>query len=496
MISNYIYKNSVVSIDCFCGKLKQPLFFDLFTLKIIVYFVYKRGTFMVETISEYNHIWNKVLSKLEERIDEKRFYDAFLSGSSIYSLEGNQMIVSVNSNLAVSILTNKYLGVVQDAVKEIMGQNIKVKFEEADNLKTIAKPAEETRYFRLSTVNPALTFDNFVTGSCNIEAKQAAILIAQNPGTRDYNPLFIYSESGLGKTHLLSAIYNHFVSSASGKKVLYCSGTDFVEEFTQAATGEIKFNQLKNFIVSHDILLVDDIQMIGGREKTADFLFQIFQKMYNNGKQVVITSDKHPSVLKGFDERLKSRFAGGLTISIAAPDVKTCVAILKTKINAGPIDLSAFDNDVLEFIGQKFSKNIRAIDEALHKLVYYTTQFKPTKHIDMNIALEALQPLIDVRTEKQKISEQKIINVVADYYSLTPSQLVGNSRQGQIALARHISMYLIRTMLDVPYTKIGATFGGKDHSTVMNGVMKVDKELKTNTSLAEAINELKTRLKP
>lgn len=451
---------------------------------------------MAETISELNHTWAKVLGILETAIDDRHFFDSFLRDSAIHSIDGNNMTISVNSSLAVTILTAKYHNAISEAVKEVIGQSYKIKIENADNLKTVVKTdAENIKYFKYSTVNPSLSFDNFVTGSCNLEAKQAAILIAQNPGARDYNPLFIYSDSGLGKTHLLSAIYNHINNSASGKKALYVSGTDFLEEYMLGATGEIGMNQLSNYIVSHDLLLVDDVQMISYKEKTTDFLFQIFTKMYNHGKQVVITSDKHPSELKGFDERLKSRFASGLTISIASPDVATCVSILKSKINAGPIELSAFEPDVLEFIGQKFSKNIRNIDEALHKLVYYTTQFKPTKHIDMETTLEALGPLLDVRAEKQKLSEQKIINVVSDYYSLTPLQVIGSSRQGQIALARHIAMYLIRTMLDVPFTKIGLTFGGKDHSTVMNGVEKVEKELKTNTKMQEAITELKKRLK-
>lgn len=450
---------------------------------------------MGESISELNHIWSKVLENLEQKIDDRRFFDVFLSGSKIYSFEGSSMIISAGTSLAVNILSTKFLQDITTAVKEVTGKNVNITFELADNLKEKVQVVEEAKYFKYSQVNESLTFDNFVTGPCNIEAKQAALLIAQNPGYRDYNPLFIYSDSGLGKTHLLSAIVNYIREYGKGKSALYCSATDFLEEYLMAASGEREADKLKNYIVRHDILLIDDVQMLGGKEKTTDFLFQIFQKMHNTNKQIVITSDKHPSELKGFDERLKSRFGGGLSISIASPDVQTCVSILKAKIEAGPLDINIFDQDVLDFIGQKFSKNIRNIDEALHKLVYYTTVFKPGKHIDMEIAMEALQPLVDVRSEKQKLSEQRIINVVADYYSLTPSQVTGSSREYKIALARHVSMYLIRTLLDTPFTRIGAMFGGKDHSTVMSGVEKVERELKTNSNLQEAINELKKRLK-
>lgn len=450
---------------------------------------------MGESISELNHIWSKVLENLEQKIDDRRFFDVFLSGSKIYSFEGSTMVISAGTSLAVNILSTKFLQDITTAVKEVTGKNVNITFELADNLKEKTPVVEEAKYFKYSQVNESLTFDNFVTGPCNIEAKQAALLIAQNPGFRDYNPLFIYSDSGLGKTHLLSAIVNYIKEYGKGKTALYCSATDFLEEYLMAASGEREADKLKNYIVRHDILLIDDVQMLGGKEKTTDFLFQIFQKMHNTNKQIVITSDKHPSELKGFDERLKSRFGGGLSISIASPDVQTCVSILKSKINAGPLDINIFDQEVLDFIGQKFSKNIRNIDEALHKLVYYTTVFKPGKHIDMEIAMEALQPLVDVRSEKQKLSEQRIINVVADYYSLTPSQVTGSSREYKTALARHVSMYLIRTLLDTPFTRIGAMFGGKDHSTVMSGVEKVERELKTNSNLQEAINELKKRLK-
>lgn len=468
----------------------------LLIVSLRVYFVNKGDEIMAETVSELNHIWSKVLENLEKKMDDARYFSAFLDDSHIHFYDGSSMVIAVNSGVAASFLSSNYTNAIQSTIKEVTGQVVKVTFNTAENLKSTPKTViEEKKYFKYSTVNETLTFDNFINGPYNIEAKQAAMLVAKNPGKRSYNPLFIYSDSGLGKTHLLSAIANYTNEVSNGLRALYLSGQDFLEEYIAVSTGEKAFNDLKDYIVSFDILIIDDVQMIASREKTTDFLFTVFQKMYSLGKQVVISSDKHPSELKGFDERLKSRFAAGLSICIATPDVQTCVAILKSKIEAGPLDINVFDQEVLEFIGQKFSKNIRYIDEALNKLVFYTTTFKPTKHIDMAIAMEALQPLVDVRAEKQKLSEQRIINVVADYYNLTASQLTGNKRDGQIVLARHVSMYLIRSLLDTPFTKIGMTFGGKDHSTVMNGVDKVEKELKTNTNLQEAINDLKKRLK-
>ena len=451
---------------------------------------------MAETISELQNLWSAVNKKLRENVEDVRFFDVFLSESYIHSYESNHMVVAVNSNLAVTILTNKYLNVIQNAIKEVTGQTVKVEFNVAENLKAHAAPVEDKPvYFKNSIINPNFTFDNFVTGASNLEAKQAALFVASNPGA-GFNPLFIYSNPGLGKTHLLQAIVNHIRQNFPGKKALYCEAGDFLQEFVDVAQGQKQTDALKKFISSHDVLLIDDIQMLSSKDKTLSFFFEIFNRLLMSGKQVVITSDKAPSELKGFEERLKSRFSSGLTVMISQPEVPTCVAILRSKIENSPLDINSFDPKVLDFIGEKFSKNVREIDSALNKLLFYVTSYRPTKYIDMTIAMEALQNLIDVKDAKQKLSEQRIIAVVAEYYDCTPSELMGPSRTGKVTMARHIAMYLIRYMLDVPFTKIGYMFGGKDHSTVMSGVNKVEKSLKTNEQLQTAISEIKTRLKP
>ena len=449
---------------------------------------------MAESITELQNLWSAILKKLKENVEDVRFFDVFLSESYIHSYNGKEMIVAVNSNLAATILTTKYLGVFQDSVKEITGSSVKITFDIAENLKT-STPKEEDKpvYFKNSVVNPNLTFDSFVTGSSNLEAKQAAMYIAARPGV-GFNPLFIYSNPGLGKTHLLQGIVNFVREKLPGKKALYCEAGDFLQEFVDTASGAKQMESLKKFITAHDVLLIDDIQQLSSKDKTLSFFFEIFNRLLMQGKQVVITSDKAPSELKGFEERLKSRFASGLTVAIHQPEIPTCVAILKSKIERSPLDIE-YDPKVLDFIGEKFSRNVREIDQAFNRLVFYVTSYKPTKYIDMGTAMEALQILIDVKDAKQKLSEQKIINVVADYYGKTPSQITGSSREGDITLARHVAMYLIRVKLDVPFTKIGFMFGGKDHSTVMSGVNKVEKSLKTNELLQKAVSEIEARLK-
>ena len=447
---------------------------------------------MPETITELSNLWAKIKSLLEERIGDPRVSDVFLGKTRIYSFENDIIVVATETDLAAMILTNKYQNLADQIAKEVIGKPVKISFAHSESLKKTPSPVEETpQYFKNVSINPALTFDNFVSGPSNLEAKQAAVFVSNNLG-KSFNPLFIYSDPGLGKTHLLHAIANEIKDRDPSKRCLYCESNDFIE---QLMTHIKDLNSMVAYIRSFDVLLIDDIQFLAAKEKTCEVFFQVFNFFLTQGKQVAITSDRHPQDLKGFEERLKSRFVQGLTVSISQPDIQTCISIIKSKIDNGPIELSAFDPRVIEFIAEKFSKNIRDIDQALNKLVYYTTYYRPTKYISFETAMEALQSLVNVKDAKAKLSEQRIIATVADYYNLMPSQLTGPSRQADIALARHIAMYLIRVMLDTPFTKIGYTFGGKDHSTVMNGVTKVEKTLKTNTALQQAVNEIKANLK-
>lgn len=450
---------------------------------------------MIETISELQNAWSRIQQELSKNIEDRHFFDVYLSESYIHSLENGVMTIVVGSSLAVKILSSKYTTTIQDAARAVMGTPIKIKIDVKENLKTVSdlSNAKET-YFKSQVINPSFTFDSFVTGPSNLEAKQAALFVASNPG-KAFNPLFIFSNSGLGKTHLLHAIVNYVHENMPGKKALYCDSNDFISEYVKFATGVNKGTAFKDFCSSFDFFLIDDIQNLSSKEQTLIAFFDIFNILHSHGKQIVITSDKHPAELKSFDERLKSRFAAGLTITINQPDVPTCVAILKNKVENSILDINSFDPRVFELIAQNFSKNIRDIDSAFTKLLFYVTSFRPTKYITLEIANEALQPLLDIKKSRTKLNEARVISVVADYYNKTPSQLTGTSRQGDIVFARHIAMYMIRKMLDTPYTKIGMIFGGKDHSTVMNGVEKVEKELKTNPNIETAINDIKSLLK-
>jgi chromosomal replication initiator protein len=209
----------------------------------------------------------------------------------------------------------------------------------------------------------------------------------------------------------------------------------------------------------------------------------------------VLTSDRHPSDLRGLETRLVSRFNSGLTMNITVPDLSTRVAILKKKIENNGLQITYFDEEVLTFFAERFANNVRELEGALNRLLFYVINIKQAKHINMDLAIESVQPLIGNQSLKSTINENRIVSTVADYYNLTSTQLTGKIRTSQIALARHIAMYLIRSMMDMPYLKIGMLFGGKDHSTVMNAVSKVEKTLKIDMTLVQAIDQLQKRLK-
>ncbi len=455
---------------------------------------------MISSISEITQLWDRALTKIEQRLGEKQLFDAFFVGSYINAIKGDVIVVVVNSALGVTLMQGRYYDLISDVIAELTESNFKLEFIQESDVKkggeAVSTPVnKKPNYFADAQLNSDLTFDNFVVGTFNREASQAALLIAANPG-KMFNPLFIYSQSGLGKTHLLHSIGNYISKvSKPGAKVLYVPASAFVDEYIKFIRGEKDAESLKDYICSFDVLLLDDVQMLANKVNTQDFFFTIYEKLVNAGKQIAITSDRQPLELNNLQERLVTRFSRGLTVKIDEPDQNTCVEILRKKIEANGLDITRFDDSVLYFFADKFSKNIRELEGALNRLIFYTVSMKQTDRITLDVAMESVESLVGGKAIASELSEQKVINVVADYYNLSPSQLTGKIRTGQIALARHIAMYLIRITLDVSLKKIGEIFGGKDHTTVMNAIQKVDKGLKTDPALKEAVDELQKRLK-
>ena len=449
------------------------------------------------TVSELTALWDRTLSKIKVKLADNIVYDSFFAESYIHSVQGKEIVVVVNSGLAATIIKMKYIDIVSSSINEVTGSDFDLSFVlEGDCQKPSEKKPAKPEYFSDSALNPNYSFKNFVVGPSNLEAYQASLMISQNPGHL-YNPLFLYGDSGLGKTHLLHALGNAVKERFPALRVLYIHAQEFLDEYVKYVKGDKEGISIVDWFKSSvDVLLVDDVQFLSNKKATEETFFSIYNSFYASNKQIVLTSDQHPNKLQDLDERLKTRFTQGLPLPINTPEKVTCELILKMKIEASEgLEVKDFDPEVIGFLADRFGRNVRELEGALARLLFYVINIKPTKHIDIRTAVEAVKSLTDVQDDQAKLSEKRIAEAVASYYSLTPFQLNSKVRTAQIAMARHIAMYLVRMMLDVPFVKIGQYFGGRDHATVMTAVTKVDNELKTNKELQMAIEELKNRLK-
>ena len=447
------------------------------------------------SISELTALWGRVLKRLEDALD-KQVYETFFKDSYIHSIDGKTINVVVNSKLAAQIIPANYWQQVGDALADCSQTDYSVRYVTKDDVAagtqiTPAKPA----FFSDSYIKPEYTFDNFVVGESNRDAYQASLIISQNPG-KLYNPVLIYGNSGLGKTHLLHAIGNTIKLKFPKYRVLYVHAQDFLNEYVKFVSGDKEGISLVDwFRDSVDVLLVDDVQFLANKKSTEETFFSIYNSFYTHSKQVVITCDQHPSKLNGLDERLKSRFIQGLPLSIEQPEEETCEKILKMRIEANGLNVDDFDPEVITFLAKTFRKNVRELEGALDRLLFFAVQRAHTERITIEIAKSAVMPLLDVKESLGTLTAERIIDTVAEYYNLPSYQITGKIRTSQIALARHIAMYLIRVKLDLPFGRIGAIFGGKDHATVINGVNKVENSLKADKGLQKAISDLDKRLK-
>lgn len=448
------------------------------------------------SISDYKNIWDKVLEEIKK--DENSIiFESFFKNTFIHTISGSIVYVKCESALSKNFLSERYKTYVEEKINRITLTNFSVEFildEDIKNSISFEKNEKvtETDFFKNSIIDPALTFENFVVGSCNLEAQKASLIVASDPG-RMFQTLFIYGGSGLGKTHLLNAIANMIKINTPAKKVLYCSAQDFLNEYLDFVNGENKKDQLLSYLKRFDVLLIDDIQMLKDKKKTQEFFFNIYEDFRQNKKQICITSDKLPGELDGIDHRIITRFTSGLSVPIYKPDNETCKAILLKKIENSGISLSKYDDDVINFMADKFKDSIRSLEGALVRLNFYASLNQAT-HINIDLCIEALQSMVDCSDAKKSVSEQRILNVVAEYYNVNVPQLVGKIKVANIANARHVAIYLIKNLLDLPFKKIGSIFSNRDHSTIMHSVEKIEKMLKNNEQTQIAIEQLKKRL--
>ena len=450
---------------------------------------------MLLTSSKREEIWNEVLSRVEKELDDTMIYSTFFSESRLVNIEEDVAIVQVPTIFAKQQLSTTYNELLKSTFYNVTGSNFSIKIVDAYEVKEETKQNinESDSFIDFnSNLNPNYTFESFVVGPSNREGQAASLAAALNPG-RFYNPLFLFGKSGLGKTHLLHAVGNYIRSKNKSMRVLYISSDQFIEEYFRCIR-EKGFEALKNKFRTIDVILIDDIQFLASREKVGEYFFSIFNLFINSNKQIIMTSDRPPLELKGLEDRLVSRFASGLSVGLTSPEYETSLKILKNKIKEQNMDENMIDDEVLKYIAERFSNDVRQLEGALNKLLFTAISFNNTNSITMSDAIDSFK-LIGIPGEKKQLSIEKIKIVVAEYYNISPNELSSKIRTSKITMARHIAMYLCRSLLSSSLSQIGNEFGGRDHTTVINGIEKVEKLCKNNEDYLIAVTELKSRLK-
>lgn len=448
-------------------------------------------------------IWTSVLSKIKEEINSLSFQTWF-EETELYRLEKNVAKIIVPFAIHKTHIINNYRDIIVEGLYEVTNTNYELELllrdeiiedtepkvnTTSENSSNITSNSIEMHYIK-SNLNSKYTFENFIVGNSNKFAHAAALAVAENPG-KMYNPLFIYGNSGLGKTHLMHAIGN-YISKNSDKKVLYVTSEQFVSDFIginkkdENGTNFTYVDFFKQKYRNIDVLIIDDIQYLGGATETQKEFFHTFNTLYGDNKQIIISSDRSPDDLKILEDRLRTRFCWGLPVDIYPPDFELRVAILKKRIVGEAINKEIPDQ-VIEYMASNLGSDIRQLEGAVTRLVAYSTIMG--SEIDLNLAIEALKDYIN-KGVSEKNNVNKIQKVVAEYFQISVEDLKSKKRNSNISFPRQIAMFLCRKFTDESFPKIGIEFGGKDHSTVMHSCEKIEREIKTNKDLADTIDKL------
>lgn len=416
--------------------------------------------------------------------------------SRLVSLNDDVALVTVPAFINYSIMTQN-VSVIENCLEDVLGKKMSVRIMKQDEYERLSLTPNKPflNDFISRGIDPNQTFANFVVGRSNAQAHLASLTCASNLAIV-YNPLFIYGNSGLGKTHLLNAIGNQVKALYPEKRIGFISGLEFVEGVHKASQ-ENRFDEFKESFQKLDVLLVDDVQFIANKPKTHELFFTVFNELVNNKKQICITSDRTPSEIKGLEDRIVSRFNQGLNVNIEAPEYETSINILKLKIanSSGPSQLTV-DDDVLNYLATNFSQDVRSLEGAVNRLLFYSINFPindEKDHISLKLAVEAFKD--QIKEGKNELTISTVRKAVCDYYNLTKQQITSANRTKNISNARQIAMYLCRKLLDSTYDDIGREFGGRDHSTVMSSCEAVDKKIKTDSLYLKAINEIESRIR-
>ena len=453
--------------------------------------------------------WEEILQtvKSEYEVTDVPF-NTWLKPLKVYEVDGKLITVVVPSEQAaigVNYISKRYKIPLQVTICVLTGmEECEVRFvlekdllkKEEEKKPSYDKQNHDTRYEE-AHLNPKYTFDTFVVGSNNKFAQAAALAVAESPG-EIYNPLFLYGGVGLGKTHLMHSVAHYILEHDPSKKVLYVTSETFTNELIDALKvgkngNELAMTTFREKYRNNDVLLIDDIQFIIGKESTQEEFFHTFNHLHVSGKQIIISSDKPPKDIETLEARLRTRFEWGLIADISSPDYETRMAILRKKEELDGLEKYHIPDEVMQYIANNIKSNIRELEGSLNKLIALSNL--ENKPIDIPLAAEALKDMISP-DDTRAVSPELIMDVVSEHFNVPVAELKGKKRNAEIVLPRQIVMYLCRNMTDTPLKSIGALLGGKDHASISHGVRKIENDLKTDEALNNTVNIIKKKINP
>ncbi|MCI9546948.1 MAG: chromosomal replication initiator protein DnaA [Lachnospiraceae bacterium] len=439
--------------------------------------------------------WDEILKivKTEHEMSDVSF-NTWLLPLKVHSVDGNIVTIVVTEQAALKYISKKYTLPLQVAIGEATGiMDCKVKFilEEDVAAKPLTNQDASATRLEEARLNPKYTFDTFVVGSNNKFAHAASLAAAESPG-EIYNPLFIYGGVGLGKTHLMHSIAHFVINASPQSRVLYVTSEEFTNELIESIrngnnTAMTKFREKYRNI---DVLLIDDVQFIIGKESTQEEFFHTFNALHSAKKQIVISSDKPPKDMEILEDRIRSRFEWGLIADISTPDYETRMAILRKKEELDGYNL---DEEVIKYIATNVKSNIRELEGALNKVMAFANLEK--REVTLELAEQVLQDIISP-DDKRAVTPEYIINVVSEHFDIPVEDILSNKRSSRIVFPRQIAMYLCRDMTDTALKMIGKHIGNRDHTTVMHGIEKIEKEMQKSPTTQNTIEILKKKINP
>ena len=441
---------------------------------------------------ELKQIWEEALKIIEQEAPSAVSFETWILPIIPCAIDGNQLILQAENALAKDTLEKRYLPLLRTAVKLVSKNEYDIVLlteeeQRSGGLRKIDLSTEKKKTNADRNLNQKYVFDSFVVGNSNRMAHAAALAVAENPA-QAYNPLFLYGNSGLGKTHLMHSIGHFILDKDPDARVLYVTSETFTNELINSIQNN-KNEEFRNKYRNIDVLMIDDIQFISKKEGTQEEFFHTFNTLYESSKQIIISSDRPPKEIKTLEDRLRSRFEWGLIADVQAPDYETRIAILRKKAER---DNLTVPNEVMAYIAKNIASNIRELEGALTRIVAFAT----LTNQDISISL-AENSLKDIFSENAStpLTPDLIQQVVAEHYNIRVEDIQGSKKPKNIAFPRQVSMYLCRKLLDISLPKIGESFGGRDHTTVIHAITKIEKQLETDTALQKTILQLEKEIK-